>query len=99
MEGNFIDGKPVSLEEAEAYRAEHFGGACQAVNQPWHSHGPVLQVGGMAYFNGNANDPNDKCGNDPLSMKLKSMRPDGTCPADGAMSYILIPDDGVADGG
>jgi hypothetical protein len=30
-----------------------------------------------------------------MSMNVLSISPDGTCPADGTQSYILIPDDAV----
>jgi hypothetical protein len=99
MEGTFLDGQPISAEEAEAYRAEHFGGALTNVSQPWASHGPALQVGGVAYFKGNARDATDKCGNDQLQMNLLSITPNGTCPIDGLVSYTLIPADNVTSGG
>jgi hypothetical protein len=99
MEENFIDGKPVSRAEAEAHRQQHFPGECAEVKQPWHSHGAPLQIGGIAYFRGNASDPNDLCGNDQLSMAYLSITPDRPCPADGIMSYILIPEDNVGGPG
>jgi hypothetical protein len=81
------------MSEAEAFQQKHFGEGTQQVNQPWHSHGPVFQIGGMAFFKGNAADPNDRCGNDSLSMNIRSMSVDGTCLVDGIVSYILIPVD------
>ena len=62
------------------------------VTQPWHAHGPVTTIGIYTYFQGNARNPNDMCGNDSLFMKMQSMTPAGTCPSDGIVSYYLIPD-------
>jgi hypothetical protein len=92
MGGFLIDAKHMSGEEAEKHRQEHFP-HCTAVNQPWHSYGPVFVVSGTAYFHGNPNDPNDMCGREPLSMNMRSMSPSGVCPVDGTTSYILIPND------
>jgi hypothetical protein len=70
-----------------------FGTNITPVNEPWNSHGTLLVVGVDVYFTGDLNDPTSLCGNDPLVMKRFTMQPIGVCPADGLVSYHLVPDD------
>lgn len=92
MEGYLLNATPVPENQLQQTITQMFGTNITTVNQPWHSHGEMLEVQPLIYFKGDLSNPQSMCGNDSLVMSVASMSLAGRCVKDNALSYLLIPD-------